>query len=94
MNKSDYDVYHKKGGDYIIPVEVFNELFDEIEELQAKASYKKDADILWNRSQRFLREIRELKEIKEDAIDKLYRYEEVLDENFKKEMLKTLMGED
>lgn len=33
MNKSDYDKYYKKGGSYVIPVELFNELFDEIERL-------------------------------------------------------------
>lgn len=31
MNKSDYDKYYKKGGTYVIPVELFNELFDELE---------------------------------------------------------------
>ena len=33
MNKSDYDKYYKKGGTYVIPVEVFNDLCDEIERL-------------------------------------------------------------
>ena len=33
MNKSDYDKYYKKGGTYVIPVEIFNELFDELERL-------------------------------------------------------------
>jgi uncharacterized Zn finger protein len=34
VNKSDYDKYYKKkGGTYVIPVEVFNELFDELERL-------------------------------------------------------------
>lgn len=33
MNKSDYDKYYKKGGTYVIPVELFNELFDELERL-------------------------------------------------------------
>lgn len=34
MNKSDYDKYYKKGGTYVIPVELFNELLDELEELK------------------------------------------------------------
>lgn len=34
MNKSDYDKYYKKGGDYVLPIEIFNELFDEIERLK------------------------------------------------------------
>ena len=33
MNKSDYDKYYKKGGTYVIPIELFNELFDELERL-------------------------------------------------------------
>lgn len=33
MNKSDYDKYYKKGGTYVIPVELFNELYDELERL-------------------------------------------------------------
>lgn len=33
MNKSDYDKYYKKGGTYVIPVEIFNELCDELERL-------------------------------------------------------------
>lgn len=32
MNREDYEKYHKKGGFYEIPVEIFNELLDEIEE--------------------------------------------------------------
>lgn len=34
MNIEDYKQYHQKGGTYIIPVEVFNELFNEVEENQ------------------------------------------------------------
>ena len=33
MNKNDYDKYYKKGGTYVIPVEIFDELFDEVEGL-------------------------------------------------------------
>lgn len=33
MTKSDYDKYYKKGGTYVIPIEIFNELFDELERL-------------------------------------------------------------
>ncbi len=33
MNESDYDKYYKKGGTYVIPVEAFNELFNELERL-------------------------------------------------------------
>ena len=31
MNKKDYEKYYQTGGSYIIPVEIFNELFDEYE---------------------------------------------------------------
>ena len=36
MSRSDYEQYHKNGGTYIIPVEVFNELFDELDEIKEK----------------------------------------------------------
>ena len=29
MNKEDYEKYYQTGGSYILPVEIFNELFDE-----------------------------------------------------------------
>ena len=32
MNKSDYDKYYKQGGTYELPIEVFNELMDRLEE--------------------------------------------------------------
>lgn len=31
MNKEDYEKYYQKGGSYVIPVEAFNELFDDYE---------------------------------------------------------------
>lgn len=31
MNERDYEKYHQKGGSYIIPTEIFNELFDDYE---------------------------------------------------------------
>lgn len=31
MNKEDYEKYYQKGGSYIIPIEAFNELFDDYE---------------------------------------------------------------
>ena len=31
MNKSDYDKYYQQGGNYVIPVEIFNELFEDYE---------------------------------------------------------------
>lgn len=31
MNKEDYEKYYQKGGSYIIPVEIFNELLDDYE---------------------------------------------------------------
>lgn len=32
----NYDKYYRKGGDYVIPIEIFNDLLGEIEELQKK----------------------------------------------------------
>ena len=32
MNKSYYDKYYKQGGTYELPIEVFNELMDRLEE--------------------------------------------------------------
>ena len=29
MNKKDYEKYYQTGGSYIIPIEIFNELFDD-----------------------------------------------------------------
>lgn len=31
MNKEDYEKYYQKGGSYVIPVEIFNELFFDYE---------------------------------------------------------------
>lgn len=31
MNKEDYDKYYQQGGSYVIPVEIFNELFEDYE---------------------------------------------------------------
>lgn len=32
----NYDKYYRKGGDYVIPIEIFNDLLGENEELQKK----------------------------------------------------------
>lgn len=34
MSIEDYEIYHQKGGTYVIPVEVFNELLEENQELK------------------------------------------------------------
>ena len=31
MNKQDYDKYYQQSGSYVIPVEIFNELFEDYE---------------------------------------------------------------
>ena len=33
---NNYDKYYRKGGDYVIPVEIFNDLLGELEELHNK----------------------------------------------------------
>ena len=36
-----YDQYYQKGGDYVLPIEVFNDLIGELEELQNKIDLAK-----------------------------------------------------
>lgn len=50
MNKKDYEKYYQTGGSYIIPVEIFNELFDEYEYFKNDCQkYKKIIDKLKKR---------------------------------------------
>lgn len=49
MEKSDFELYYHKGGTYILPIETFNELFDEME------SWKKDCKQKGN----IIKEVRE-----------------------------------
>ena len=56
MNKSDYDKYYKKGGTYVIPIEIFNELFDEIERLSF--NYEQVLEDL-DKKENIIKEIRE-----------------------------------
>lgn len=51
MNMSDYEQYYQKGGTYVLPIEIFNELFGEME------SWKKQSNQLqsnWNSLREFV----------------------------------------
>lgn len=53
MSIKDYEIYHQKGGTYVIPVEVFNELFNEMENWkqesqELKAIYEKTINHLFS----------------------------------------------
>ena len=69
MNKSDYDKYYKKGGTYVIPVELFNELFDELERLSCNYEQaledldKKEIERLNNELKEFKEEHKIMKQI-------------------------------
>lgn len=64
MNKSDYDKYYKKGGTYVIPVEVFNELFDELE--RQTSNYEQALEDL-DKKENIIKELNDtIKELQED----------------------------
>lgn len=56
MNKSDYDKYYKKGGTYVIPVEVFNDLCDELE--RQISNYEQALEDL-DKKENIIKEVRE-----------------------------------
>ena len=56
MTKSDYDKYYKKGGTYVIPIEIFNELFDELERLSF--NYEQALEDL-DKKENIIKEVRE-----------------------------------
>lgn len=45
MNMCDYEQYYQKGGTYVLPIELFNELFGEMENWKEQAK-KKESN--WN----------------------------------------------
>ena len=47
----EYEQYHQKGGTYVLPVEVFNDLLNEKEELEQENKKLKDN---WNKLKYFL----------------------------------------
>lgn len=70
MNKSDYDKYYKKGGTYVIPVEIFNELFDELE--RQISNYEQALEDL-DKKENIIKEVREYIE-KYDFITGYYEH--------------------
>ena len=83
MNKKDYEKYYQTGGSYIIPIEIFNEIFDEYECFKNDCQkYKKIID-------KAIKHVNKYESIKafyeyidEDGYDE---YND--DEDFKKELL-------
>ena len=78
MNKEDYEIYHQKGGTYVLPIEMFQELWGEMENW--KHDCKKKDNII-NELEKWLMEWR-------NTIDYPDFYEEgiidCIDEIFKK----------
>lgn len=66
MNKQDYEKYYQKGGSYIIPTEIFNELFDDYECF--KNDCKKYKEVIDKLNQK-------IKVLKQYDFDKVGRYE-------------------
>ena len=42
MNYTDFEKYYQKGGAYVLPIEVFNELFSEMESWKAECKQKEN----------------------------------------------------
>ena len=42
MTDSDFEKYYQKGGTYVLPIEVFNELFGEIENWKKECKQKEN----------------------------------------------------
>ena len=83
MNKSDYDKYFKKGGTYVIPIEIFNELFNELERLSF--NYEQALEDL-DKKDNIIKEVREyIEALNEYGIGKTAKKEllEILDKEVK-----------
>ena len=64
MYKEDYEKYYQTGGSYIIPVEIFNELFDEYECF--KNEYQKYKEVIDKLKKRLL----DLSYLNDELIDR------------------------
>lgn len=80
MNKEDYEKYYQKGGSYVIPVEVFNELLEEKQKL--KKELKSYQEMYFDKVA-----------IINDAIEEIHCWGDVLYTKFQKEILKILKGD-
>ena len=84
MNKEDYEKYYQKGGSYVIPVEIFNELFVDYEYF--KNDYQKHKEFI-NYLERTIEELEcddvDDEELKGYLIQRIDTFKEILS-NYKK----------
>lgn len=81
MTDSDFEKYYQKGGTYVLPIEVFNELFGEMENWKKECKQKEN----------IIKEVREY--VENENIDVCtIRYNDIQD--VKQELLDILKGED
>lgn len=80
MSELDYEQYHQKGGNYVIPVEVFNELFEENQELKKQLEYLNQLRFERDMLDAIIQNGEVSKEDKE-FIDMTHRNTELLEEN-------------
>lgn len=80
MKIEDYEQYHQKGGTYVMPVEVFNELFEEMESWKEEClEYRKNENIE-DQHQKLNGELRrENKHLQEQLDVALKDYDELLE---------------
>ena len=92
MNKQDYDKYYQQGSSYVIPVEIFNELFEDYECF--KNDCKKYKEVIFKIKMIISARIKEYQKKIDNEIDmgsqgdnfKICRYEENI--KFLKDILK------
>ena len=83
MNKSDYDKYYQQGGSYVIPVEIFNELFEDYECFKNDCKkYKEEKEEWINLLDMFKNQQKEFIEYMNKTIEEL-ECEDVDDEEMK-----------
>ena len=81
MNKEDYEKYYQKGGSYIIPVEIFNELFDEYECFKNDCQkYKEVIDKVRNNLEKDISVIKNVKMSNKEIICRLEETNKMLKE--------------
>lgn len=71
---SDYEQYYQKGGTYVLPIELFNELFGEMENWKEQAK-KKESN--WNSLREWLEKVKLDKRYVNIVLDKMNELEKV-----------------
>lgn len=77
MNKQDYEKYYQKGGSYIMPAEIFNELLDDYECF--KNDCKKYKEIIDKAKEIIMQPNIEIREYHSCDMDYVYVNEQLLD---------------